>query len=139
MKNIFNILAMASITALALGSCGLNSAESEASESASEPAGNNVISAEFPGGTNAILDFIGGHISYPEDAMDLGITGNVYVEFTITESGAVANATVLKSLHPSLDAAAIEAALALPNFAPATRGGKAIATTMTLPVSFRLQ
>ena len=57
--------------------------------------------------------------------MDLGITGSVYVEFTITESGSVANATVLKSLHPSLDAAAIEAAMALPDFAPATRGGKA--------------
>jgi len=135
MKNSFNILAIASITALALGSCGIDSAESEASEQV----GNNVISAEFPGGTNAILDFIGGHVSYPEDAMDLGITGSVYVEFTITESGSVANATVLKSLHPSLDAAAIEAAMALPDFAPATRGGKAIATTMTLPVSFRLQ
>jgi protein TonB len=130
MKNVFILMGLA---VLALSSCGTSpEAPAEA------PSNNEVISAEFPGGTNAILDFIGGHVKYPEAARDLNLTGSVHVQFTISESGAVTDAFVLHGAHPLLDSAAVEAAMALPDFAPATRGGNPIATTMTLPVQFRM-
>jgi hypothetical protein len=37
-----------------------------------------------------------------------------------------------------LDSAAVAAAMAMPNWAPATKEGNAISTTITLPVMFRL-
>jgi TonB family protein len=132
MKNVFILMGLA---VLALSSCGTSPEAPAPAEAASN---NEVISAEFPGGTNAILDFIGGHVEYPEAARDLNLTGSVHVQFTISESGAVTDAFVLRGAHPLLDSAAVEAAMALPDFAPATRGGNPISTTMTLPVQFRL-
>ena len=123
------------LAVFALASCGTAPEPNAPNE---KPSNSEVISAEFPGGTNAILDFIGGHVEYPEEAQDLGLSGSVYVQFTISESGAVTNAFVLKGGHPLLDSAAVDAAMSLPDFAAATRGGKPVSTTMTLPVSFRL-
>lgn len=99
---------------------------------------SEVISAEFPGGAAAVMDFISGQVTYPEAAKADGVEGKVFVEFTISESGAVTNARVLESLHPALDSAAIAAAMAMPAWAPATKDGEAIATTITLPVLFRM-
>ena len=85
-----------------------------------------------------MMSFIAGEVSYPESAKADGVEGKVFVEFTISETGAVTNAHVLESLHPALDSAAVAAAMAMPNWAPATKEGKAISTTITLPVLFRM-
>jgi len=98
---------------------------------------SEVISAEFPGGAGKVMEFIAGQVTYPEAAMADGVEGKVFVEFTISETGAVTNARVLEPLHPALDSAAIAAAEAMPDWTPATKEGKPIATTITLPISFR--
>ena len=59
------------------------------------------------------------------------------MEFTISETGEVTNAHVIESLHPALDSAAIAAAESMPAWAPAMKEGKAIPTTITLPIFFR--
>jgi len=84
------------------------------------------------------MNFIAGEVTYPESAREDAVEGKVFVEFTIDENGAVTNAHVIEPLHPALDSAAVAAAMAMPNWAPATKEGKAIATTITLPVMFRL-
>ncbi len=120
---------------LLLAGCaeGAEAPKEEAPETSSE-----VISAEFPGGAAAVISFIAGEVSYPESAKADGVEGKVFVEFTISETGAVTNAHVLESLHPALDSAAVATAMAMPNWAPATKEGKAISTTITLPVLFRM-
>lgn len=99
---------------------------------------SEVVSAEFPGGAAAVIDFIAGKVSYPESAKADGVEGKVFVEFTISEDGSVTNARVKESLHPALDSAAVAAAMSMPAWAPATKGGTPVATTITLPVMFRL-
>ena len=80
-------------------------------------------------------EFIAGQVTYPESARD-GVEGKVFVEFTISETGAVTNAHVIEPLHPALDSAASRCLWPCPTWAPATKEGKAIATTITLPVMF---
>ena len=99
---------------------------------------SEVISAEFPGGAGKVMEFIAGQVTYPESARESGIEGKVFVEFTISETCAVTDAKVLEPLHPALDSAAIATAMSMPAWAPATKEGKAIATTITLPIFFRL-
>ena len=55
-----------------------------------------------------------------------------------TSTKGVHNRVSGESLHPALDSAAVAAAMAMPNWAPATKEGKAISTTITLPVLFRM-
>ena len=135
-RSLTSIVAGAMFTAWR-GSC--------AGEEEAEPAQDDVldttsevVSAEFPGGAAEVMSFIAGEVTYPESARADGVEGKVFVEFTIAENGAVTNAHVIESLHPALDSAAVAAAMAMPNWTPATKEGEAIATTITLPVMFRL-
>jgi len=131
-------MCLAACCALVISSCASGEGEAEAPQDDNMDTTSEVVSAEFPGGAAAVMNFISGAVTYPESAKADGVEGKVFVEFTISESGAVTNAHVLESLHPALDSAAVAAAMAMPAWSPATKEGKAIATTITLPVLFRM-
>ena len=111
--------------------------EAPAAQEEETPTAGEVVSAEFPGGAAKIMKFIAGEVTYPEAAKADGVEGKVFVEFTISETGEVTNAHVIEPLHPALDSAAIAAAEAMPAWAPATKEGQPIATTITLPIFFK--
>ncbi len=62
---------------------------------------------------------------YPTEARRLGIQGKVVLELVVNESGRVARARVLKSLHPLLDEAALRAAKHL-RFRPGRVDGRPV-------------
>jgi periplasmic protein TonB len=73
---------------------------------------------------------------YPQEAFVKKIEGIVTVEFVIDEQGQVARPRVLKSI-PMLDAAAL-ACIRQWIFAPAKKGGRAVASIAQAPVTFRI-
>ncbi len=75
---------------------------------------------------------------YPALAAKAGIQGDVFLKVSIDAAGTVTAADVLKSVHPTLDGAAKEAALAW-KFKPATKDGKPVAVSVTIPFRFKLQ
>lgn len=93
---------------------------------------------EFPGGQSALLQFIGEHIRYPENAYKAGKEGRVVVRFVISSTGKVTDPEIVRSVDEDLDAAAINVIKALPDFKPGTTGGKPVACQYVLPVSFKL-
>ena len=135
-RSLPSIVAGAMLTA-SLVSCA-GGAEAEPAQDDVLDTTSEVVSAEFPGGAAEVMSFIAGEVTYPESARADGVEGKVFVEFTIAENGAVTHAHVIASWHPALDSAAVAAAVAMPNWTPATKEGEAIATTITLPVMFRL-
>ncbi|MCH1582559.1 MAG: energy transducer TonB [Flavobacteriales bacterium] len=136
-NRLFSCLCAGLLSAVLFVSCADESAADAPQEEALDTT-SEVVSAEFPGGAAEVMNFIAGQVTYPESAKADGVEGKVFVEFTISETGAVTNAKVLKPLHPALDSAAVAAALSMPAWSPATKEGKAIATTITLPVMFRM-
>ena len=75
--------------------------------------------------------------TYTQDAREAEIEGVVKVEVTIDESGKVISAKVVASLGHGLDEAALEAAREW-TFEAATKCGKAVAGSSTLPFRFKL-
>jgi protein TonB len=73
---------------------------------------------------------------YPELAREEGETGTVILEVLVGADGLPGDVKVVRS-QPSFDAAAVEAVRQFV-FAPATRGGEPIATTIRIPIDFRL-
>jgi protein TonB len=73
---------------------------------------------------------------YPQDAFVKKIEGVVLVEILIGSDGRVRNARVLQSI-PVLDKAALDAAYQWV-FSPALKGGRPVATTAHLPISFKI-
>ncbi len=95
---------------------------------------NRATSAEIVGGIDALRE----RIEYPEEARKRKLEGLVLVDVDITAKGTVKSLSIKKSVHPLLDAAALEAIGGL-TFKPAEHKGVTAATKMTIPIKFKLQ
>ena len=88
---------------------------------------------EFPGGWDALGKFVKDNLRYPKGYTD---GGRVIVQFVVDHDGTVADATVVRSVSPELDAEALRVVRSMPRWKPGTQDGKAVAVRFTLPVLF---
>lgn len=94
---------------------------------------------EFPGGDQALRNFIASNVKYPVEAQQKGIQGKVYVSFVVTKAGKVANAKIARGVDPSLDKEAIRVVELLPTWTPGKQGGKEVDVQYTIPINFALE
>ncbi|MBO4282605.1 MAG: energy transducer TonB [Bacteroidales bacterium] len=94
--------------------------------------------ASFPGGEEALYDFLGKNMVYPSQARAAGIEGVVLVEFVVEPSGKVTNVRAKRKVSPLLDEEAVRVVKMLPPFSPGKQRGKAVRSYFHLPVSFSL-
>jgi protein TonB len=78
------------------------------------------------------------NLEYPRIAERAGVQGDVYVQFVVSETGAVTDLVILKSDHSIFDAPALEAVQQL-MCTPGEQRGTPVKVLMTLPVRFRLE
>ena len=93
---------------------------------------------EFPGGLNTCLKFLADHVAYPKEAAEKKIQGRVIVQFVVMKDGSIANARVIRSVDPLLDAEALRVIGLMPKWKPGTQRGQAVNVKFTMPVTFRL-
>lgn len=94
--------------------------------------------AEYPGGQQAMMDFLIKNLQYPKDAAEKKIEGKVFVQFIVSSIGVIGDVMVVKNVDPLLDAEATRVVKLMPNWIPAEKGGKKVASQMTLPIMFKL-
>ena len=94
---------------------------------------------EFPGGINELMKFLQENMKYPEDATKEGKQGRVIVRFVIDKDGTISDATVLRSVYPSIDAEALRVVNAMPKWTPGKVKGAPVRVKYTLPLVFSLQ
>ncbi len=92
----------------------------------------------FPGGEEALMDFIGTNIRYPKYAQDHGISGRVFIKFVVMPDGSVSNVEVLKGIGGGCDEEAVRVVKMMPKWIPGEKDGKKVMVMYTLPISFRL-
>jgi TonB family protein len=102
-------------------------------------AGNMIKDAEFPGGMNALLNWLKSNLQYPEEAQRAGIQGVVAVQFTIGIDGKISDVTIAQGVNESLDAEALRLVRSMPDWMPGERNGTKFKTAYTMPVRFVLQ
>lgn len=95
-------------------------------------------SAQFPGGMDALIQFLASRIKYPDDARKAGVEGVVHVAFTVKASGKVTDAKVKRGVREDIDAESLRVVGLMPDWKPAMSNGKAVDSEMTLPIAFRL-
>lgn len=93
---------------------------------------------EFPGGMQAMMEYLAKNIRYPAKAHEANVQGRVITQFTVGKDGAIRDAKVMRSVSPELDAEALRVINAMPNWKPGKQRGKAVACHFTVPVMFRL-
>jgi len=97
--------------------------------------------AVFPGGQEAMLEFIGNNVVYPKSMKKQGITGRVYLQFTILEDGSITDLIALESRyvpHEELIQAAVNGIKQMPKWTPAEKDGKTVKIQFTLPINFKI-
>jgi TonB family protein len=90
----------------------------------------------YPGGAEALLEFLNQNVQYPEEAEKAGIQGRVIATFVVEKDGSVSNAKVVKSVDPLLDAEALRVISAMPKWKPGKQNGKVVRVRYTVPLSF---
>jgi len=97
------------------------------------------VNPEFPGGINAMKEYIAKGIQYPREAEAKGIQGKVYVTFEVNKEGKVLNSKVLKTANPALNAEAIRVIQSMPNWTPGKQNGVPVRVSYTVPINFVLE
>lgn len=93
---------------------------------------------QFPGGVEKLMEYLRDNIKYPKEMMENNVQGRVLVQFVVTKTGDIADAKILKSVHPQLDAEAMRVVKAMPKWTPGKQHGESVNVRFTLPFSFSL-
>lgn len=95
-------------------------------------------SAEFPGGSAALMKYLSNNIKYPEAAKAKDIQGRVLVKFIIEEDGSITSPVIAKGVDPDLDSEAIRVVKRMPRWQPGKNGGQPVRSYYFLPITFRV-
>lgn len=96
----------------------------------------NARPAEFPGGMDALHQYINENMQYPVQARENGEEGVVMVKFSIDSTGKVCNAIVAHSVSPALDAEALRVINQMPQWKPRVADGVETSADFSIPFNF---
>jgi hypothetical protein len=91
---------------------------------------------EYPGGSEALTEFISSKAIYPKEYCDRNIQGKVFIQFIIDTSGLVTNPKVLRGIDPTLDSISISIVNSMPKWKAATQEGKPVNFKFLLPLKY---
>ncbi|MCE7068094.1 M56 family metallopeptidase [Dyadobacter sp. CY326] len=94
---------------------------------------------EYPGGQQAMFQFLGRNIKYPTKAARANVSGKVFLQFIVTENGNVRDITVLKGLGFDCDEEAARVLALFPKWKPGRQNGKPVNVKFTLPINFLME
>ena len=91
---------------------------------------------EFPGGDEALKEYIQSHIT--RNNGDDCTTGRVIVQFVVKKDGSIGEVKVVRSLGKDADKESVRVIKSLPRFIPGRNGGKPVDVWYVVPVKFKL-
>lgn len=94
---------------------------------------------EYPGGIQALFDYLCQNVKYPADAEKQKIEGRVIATFVVETDGSISNIEVVKPAFPSLDAEAVRVLSGMPKWKPGMQSGKVVRVKYTVPINFNLK
>ncbi len=84
-------------------------------------------------------DFINSKMVYPKLALQLKAEGRVIVSADIDKSGILSNFGIFQSDDRIFNEEALRIVRLMPQWVPAMKGGEPVATTVKIPVIFRMK
>lgn len=93
----------------------------------------------FPGGVNALMQYLSRNIKYPAEAENAGIQGRVICSFVVEKDGSITDVKVAKGVDPLLDKEALRVIRTMPNWYPGYKDGTFVRVKFSMPVTFKLQ
>lgn len=92
------------------------------------------VEASFPGGYVEMMKFIQDNYKVPEDAMEMGEQGKVYVSFIVEKDGTISHIGIDKKVFPSIDREAKRVVGLFPKWNPGEVNHAPVKTLVNLPI-----
>jgi protein TonB len=93
---------------------------------------------QFPGGQEALFAYIGKELKYPEQAVEEGIEGAVFITFVVEVDGSITGVKVLRGIGGGCNEEALRVVSGMPNWKPGKQRGKEVRVQYNLPIRFKL-
>ena len=97
------------------------------------------VDPEFPGGMDSLHAWIQHNLRYPQQALDNGISGRVYVTFVVEKDGSLSNPRILRDIGGGCGNEAIRLVKSMPRWNPGRQRGEPIRVQFNLPINFSLK
>ena len=94
---------------------------------------------QYPGGMEALRQFLSNNLSYPRQATSAGVSGRVFVSFVVNTDGSLTDVQVLKGIGFGCDEEAMRVVQKMPRWRPGKQSGRAVRVKYNLPISFTLE
>ena len=95
---------------------------------------------EFPGGQEAMAQYLSTNIKYPAEAEAAGKEGKAFVQFVVRKDGSINDVKLVRSTgDASLDAEALRVINSMPKWNPGVQGGKPVNVQFMIPIVFKCQ
>ncbi|MBK8845373.1 MAG: energy transducer TonB [Bacteroidetes bacterium] len=94
---------------------------------------------EYPGGYEAMLQFIQSKVKYPRHLLEIGAEGTVYMSFVVRKDGTINGIEVLRGVAGAADFEKEAARLIgiMPKWKPGIQNGQSVNVIMNLPIAFK--
>lgn len=93
----------------------------------------------FVGGEDELYAFLGKNIRYPLEAKENGISGRIYIQFTVEKDGAITEINELNYLGAGLNKESVRVIKKMPKWIAGEQDGHKVRVKFTLPLSFQLR
>ncbi len=98
-----------------------------------------LIDAKFVGGYKAMVKHINEVMKYPQESIEMGEQGRVYLSFIVEKDGSLTNIEVSREAYPSLDREAKRIVRSFPKWIPGEDAYGKVRTRVSLPINFILE
>ena len=86
-----------------------------------------------------MLDYVSKNVVYPEEAINKGIAGRVFVSFIVEKDGSVNEVEVMRGIGGGCDEEAVRVVKSMPKWKPGKMKGKPVRVSYMMPIIFKLQ
>jgi TonB family protein len=94
------------------------------------------VQPEYPGGYEAMGQFIKKNMTYPRAAVKKKIHGVVYVAFIVGPDGSISEISTIRGISKECDAEAMRVVSLMPKWKPGQTDGKNVSVRFVLPLKF---
>lgn len=93
---------------------------------------------EYPGGVDALMNYLSKNIKYPKAARKNNIQGKVFLKFVVSADGSINNVTIIRGIGGGCEEEAVRVVENMPRWFPGYANGEAVDVWYTLPIVFTL-
>ena len=97
------------------------------------------VMPQFPGGDEALVEYMSKNTHYPAQDREIGLQGKVYVTFVVEKNGEISQVKLERGIGGQCDGEALRVVKNMPSWIPGKNGlGRPVRVKLTLPVNFIL-